>query len=262
MKVSITHIDTACMLIDVNGFKMLTDPTLDRAGKLYHHGYGAVSRKTDNPAIDLHELEKVDLVLLSHHQHKDNFDVLGRSITEKAGHVISTTHAARVIKNVTGLENWQSTTLRDERIQWVKITATPAQHRPWWIPEFVSGKVIGFILEFAEQQDKVIYISGDTVYFKGIAEIGRRYNIGIGIFHLGGVQIRYLTGFGNYTLNSLDLRKAIAVTNPDTVIPVHYRGWTHFKESETTMRRNITGDFANRSKVQILLPGTPAEFTL
>jgi L-ascorbate metabolism protein UlaG (beta-lactamase superfamily) len=30
MKVTITHIDTACVLININGFKILTDPTLDK----------------------------------------------------------------------------------------------------------------------------------------------------------------------------------------------------------------------------------------
>jgi len=53
MKISITHIDTACILLDINGYKILTDPTLDNAGKLYYHGSGTFSRKTENPAISI-----------------------------------------------------------------------------------------------------------------------------------------------------------------------------------------------------------------
>lgn len=29
MKVTITHIDTACVLLNINGYKILTDPTLN-----------------------------------------------------------------------------------------------------------------------------------------------------------------------------------------------------------------------------------------
>ncbi len=45
MNIKITHIDTACCLIEIGFFKILTDPVLDNAGKLYHHGYGAISKK-------------------------------------------------------------------------------------------------------------------------------------------------------------------------------------------------------------------------
>ncbi len=60
----------------------------------------------------------------------------------------------------------------------------------------------------------VIYISGDTVYFKGIEQVAHRYKVDIGIFHLGSVEIRYLTGFGRYTMNSNDLFRSAEVIEP------------------------------------------------
>jgi L-ascorbate metabolism protein UlaG (beta-lactamase superfamily) len=78
MTINITHIDTACVLLEINGYKILTDPTLDKAGKLYYHGSGTFSRKTGDPAITIDQLHNVDLVLLSHHQHKGNFDNNGK----------------------------------------------------------------------------------------------------------------------------------------------------------------------------------------
>ncbi|WP_169749158.1 hypothetical protein [Flavihumibacter petaseus] len=44
--ITFTHIDTACVLLTIDGFTILTDPTLDAAGHWYHHGIGAFSRKT------------------------------------------------------------------------------------------------------------------------------------------------------------------------------------------------------------------------
>jgi L-ascorbate metabolism protein UlaG (beta-lactamase superfamily) len=261
MNISITHIDTACMLLDINGFRILTDPTLDRAGKLYHHGYGGFSRKTDNPAFSPELLENIDLVLISHHQHKDNLDIAGMQFARRASHIISTNGARRVLPHALGLDDWEYVDVKTDKVTNLRITATPAQHRPSWIPEFISGKVIGFVIEFDEQDKGVIYISGDTVYFKGIDEVARRYNIDTAIIHLGAVQFRYLTGFGRYTMDSKDLIKAVNVLRPCTIIPIHYRGWTHFKESETSLRKILAAHDEINFKTIFLKPGIPLQLT-
>ena len=255
--VTITHIDTACMLIDINGFRIMTDPTLDKAGHLYYHGAGVFSRKTDNPSLPPTGLQPVDLVLLSHHQHMDNFDHKGREFALSVPLILSTKPAAKAIRGITGLEDWESFSINTAKVPGLKITATPAQHHPWWVPGFIAGKVIGFIIEFDSQEDGVIYISGDTVYFKGIEEVGKRFKIDTAIFHLGAVQVRYLTGGGEYTMNGKDLLKSIQRLNPNKVIPVHYRGWTHFKESEATLKQILAGDPPINRKVSFLLPGVP-----
>lgn len=259
MEIKITHIDTACILLEINGFKILTDPTLDKAGKLYHHGYGTFSRKTENPAIQDVDLHDVDLVILSHHQHKDNFDIRGKAFTASVSKVISTKAAGKVLSNVTGLDDWESVAIETEKLSNLKITATPAQHHPSWVPGFLAGKVIGFIIEFDEQQNGVIYISGDTIYFPGVDEVGRRYKIDIGIFHVGSVQFRYLTGFGQYTMDSRDMLKAINALNPNWIVPVHHKGWTHFKEKETTLKQVISVNDWVRRRTIFLQSGVSTE---
>lgn len=254
--ISVTHIDTACILININGYKILTDPTLDNAGKLYYHGSGTFSRKTENPAININELDGIDLILLSHHQHKDNFDNNGQKFASKIPLIISTKSAAKAIKGITGLDNWESYQINTTKIPGLKITATPAQHHPWWLPEFLSGKVIGFVIEFDKQKNGVIYISGDTVYFKGIREVASRYKIDIGIFHLGSVEFRYLTGFARYTMNSSDLVKSVNILKPQKIIPIHYKGWTHFKENESSLRSAIVSHKEIESKTIFLVPGS------
>lgn len=255
MQINITHIDTACILLEINGYRILTDPTLDLAGKLYYHGYGAVSRKTENPGLTASQLENIDLVLLSHHQHKDNLDTAGKAFLENVGLIISTVPASKVLAGVTGLNNWDTYHIYNNKVKGLKITATPAQHRPWWLPEFVSGKVIGFVIEFDEQENGVIYLSGDTVFFKGIEEIARRFKIDIAILNVGGVQFRYLTGLGKYTMDGKELLQAVSVLNPKKVFPVHTRGWTHFKENETDLKRLVAGDLRTNKRTFFLTSG-------
>lgn len=258
MNLTIIHIDTACILLDINGFRILTDPTLDKAGHLYYHGFGAVSRKTDDPALPPGNLHNIDLILLSHHQHKDNLDTTGKAFLDQATvPILSTPKAAHDLPRVTGLANWQTMAIDTPKVRNLRITATPAQHHPWWIPEFISGPVIGFVIEYDGQKNGVIYISGDTVYFKGIEEVAQRYDIDIAILHAGGVQFRYLTGLGIYTMNSRHLLKSIKMLNPCSVIPIHFRGWSHFKEKESTLRRNLHDNTFIGNRTIFLQSGEP-----
>ncbi len=257
MHVTITHIDTACILIEINGYTILTDPTLDAAGRLYYHGSGSFSRKTGNPAMSPDALKNTDLVLLSHHQHKDNFDIKGKELTATLPLVLSTVPASKAYENITGLKEWETYAVNTPLVPGLRITAVPAQHHPWWVPEFFSGKVIGFIIEYDAQQNGVLYISGDTVYFKGIEEIAKRFNVDIAVLHVGAVQFRYLTGFGRYTMNSKDLLRSVKVIQPATVIPIHYKGWSHFKETEQHLRSAIGGEEWLNKKTLFLQPGIP-----
>ena len=251
----ITHIDTACVLIEINGYRILTDPTLDHSGKLYHHGFGAISRKTSEPVLPAGGLGEIDLVLLSHHQHKDNFDNAGKEFTKKVATVISTKRASEEIKGIIGLNAWESYAVQTTKVPGLKITATPAQHRPSWVPEFLSGKVTGFIVEYDAQTSGVLYISGDTVYFKGIEEVAKRYRIDIGIFNVGGVQFRYLTALGKYTMDGKGLIRSVKQLNPGTVIPVHTTGWTHFKEKESHLKKVLQQDETIAGKTIFLNTG-------
>jgi L-ascorbate metabolism protein UlaG (beta-lactamase superfamily) len=262
MKINITHIDTACILLDINGYKILTDPTLDNAGGVYHHGFGSISRKTGTPSLNPVALMDVDLVLLSHHQHKDNFDIKGKAFASNVSKIISTKQASKALRNVVGLNNWETHHIQTNKCTNLRITATPAQHHPSWVPSFFAGQVIGFIIEFDEQKDGVIYISGDTVYFKGIEQVASRYKVNIGVFHVGSAQFRYLTGFAQYTMDSNDLLKAVSVLNPNQIIPIHHKGWSHFKESEITLTRTLKESELTKTRTIFLISGQPITIDL
>jgi L-ascorbate metabolism protein UlaG (beta-lactamase superfamily) len=256
--VAITYIGTACVLIEINGFRILTDPALDRAGKLYHHGYGRFSRKVVDPVVTAGQLPGIDLVLLSH-LHKDHFDVAGREFTAGVPRVISTEAVHRALPWAIGLAPWDYLDVLTDKVTNLRITATPVQHRPWWLPEFIAGRGIGFVIEFKEQKHGVIYISGDTVYFPGMDEVGRRFTVDTGIFHVGAEQFRYLTGYGQYTLDSRGLIRAVNVLRPRTILPVHHSGWTHLKEGEASLKRALEQHDDIRFRTVFLRPGVPFE---
>ena len=91
----ITHIGGPTVLIEVGGWRLLTDPTFDAPGRSYRFGWGTGSRKLAGPAIAADALGPIDAVLLTHDHHDDNLDPAGRALLPSAGAVITTASGAK-----------------------------------------------------------------------------------------------------------------------------------------------------------------------
>lgn len=65
---------TVTALIEIGGFRFLTDPTFDGPGE-YRLPYVTLT-KTSRPAIALSDIGPIDAVLLSHDQHAENPTIL------------------------------------------------------------------------------------------------------------------------------------------------------------------------------------------
>ena len=224
----ITHIGTATLLLEIGSLRLLTDPAFDPAGGRYFFGYGTSSKKLTDPAIQPEALGRIDAVLLSHDHHEDNLDRAGRALLPLAEKVVTTSAGAkRLGHNAIGLKTWQNTTLEAGNIQ-IKITAAPARHGSLG-SHIIVGETTGFVLEWAGQKHGALYISGDTVWFNGLSEIGQRFKIGTAILHIGAAGFP-ITGPVRFTFNAREAARVIEALKPRTVIPIHYEGWKHFKE--------------------------------
>jgi L-ascorbate metabolism protein UlaG (beta-lactamase superfamily) len=93
--VRITHVGGPTALIELGGWRLLTDPTFDAPGRRYAFGWGASSRKLAGPAVEPADVLPVDAVLLSHDHHDDNLDAAGRALLPSADAVVTTTSGAR-----------------------------------------------------------------------------------------------------------------------------------------------------------------------
>jgi L-ascorbate metabolism protein UlaG (beta-lactamase superfamily) len=241
----ITLVGGPTALIEIAGFGFLTDPTFDEPGeyKLPH----VTLIKTSRPALSVDQLGTIDAVLLSHDQHSDNLDNSGRAFLKRVSRVLTTTIGAeRLGDNVEGLRPWQSVALSKGGSS-VKVTATPARHGPAGI-EPLAGDVIGFVLE---DGSNIIYVTGDTVWYDGVAEVARRFKANVVLLFAGSAQTR-----GPFHL-TMDTNDAIETAQafPDAVIvPVHYEGWAHFKQSgDDLLKAFNTLGFGSR--LQLLEPG-------
>jgi L-ascorbate metabolism protein UlaG (beta-lactamase superfamily) len=237
-QVRVTHIGGPTALIEVGGWRLLTDPTFDPPGRRYDFGWGTSSTKTTGPTVTPADLGGVDAVLLTHDHHGDNLDDLGRAMLPGAGTVLTTESGARRLGgNARGLAPWATTTLEAEGRPTIGITATPCRHGPPLSGPIV-GDVIGFALRWDGQQHGQLWISGDTVLFHGTQEVADRLRIGTALLHLGGVQFP-ITGPLRYTMTARDAVELCQAIRPHTVIPVHYEGWRHFRQNREAAEREF-----------------------
>ena len=229
MNIRLTHIGTATLLLEIGSLRLLTDPVFDPAGGHYFFGYGTHSVKLTEPAIRAEHLGKLDAILLSHDHHEDNLDLAGRALLPLAAKVITTSAGAKRLKsNAIGLRAWQSTMLEAQDMK-ITITAAPAHHGTLG-SHVIVGETTGFILQWEGQKHGALYISGDTVWFNGLREIGERFRIGTAILHIGAARFPIM-GPLRFTLNAREAMQIFHALKPQLVIPIHYEGWEHFKET-------------------------------
>ena len=238
--VRLTHIGGPTVLIEVRGWRLLTDPTFDAPGRRYAFGWGAASRKLDGPAIAAADVEPIDAVLLTHEHHGDNLDAAGRALLPSAGAVVTTVSGARRLGGAArGLEPWQSTRLEAPGRPAIEVTATPCRHGPAHA-HFVIGDVIGFALRWDGQQHGALWISGDTVLYDGVREVAGRVPVDTALLHLGAVRFP-ITGPVRYTMTARDAIELSELIRPRTIVPVHYEGWKHFTQGRAEIERELAG---------------------
>ena len=254
-QIALTLIGGPTALIEIAGFRLLTDPTFDQPGS-YQSGPVRLE-KTEGPAKSADDLGEVSAVLLSHDQHFDNLDRAGRSFLDRVP-VTLTTEAGgeRLGRNARPLKPFETTELAGEGGGRLMITATPAPHGPAGY-EPISGPVIGFLIGLAEPGD-AIYATGDTVWYDGIAEVARRYTPRLVIPFVGSAEPR---GPFRVTMDSNDTIEVAHAFPQAQIAAVHNRGWAHFKESQSDLARAFEY-LGIGSRLTTLLPGQVVRFEL
>ena len=238
MAARLTHIGGPTVLLEIEGWRLLTDPTFDPAGGKYRFGWGTGSTKTSAPALAADQLGAIDAVLLSHDHHADNLDAAGRELLPSAGTVITTRAGAeRLGGGARGLEPWETTRLEHPGRPSIEITATPCRHGPP-LSRPIVGQVIGFALGWEGQENGALWISGDTVLYDGVKQVADRIQVDTALLHLGGVQFP-VTGPLHYTMTASQAVELCGLIRPRSVLPIHFEGWKHFREGREEIEREL-----------------------
>ncbi|KAK8066845.1 hypothetical protein PG997_013592 [Apiospora hydei] len=235
---TITHVGTATAILEVGGVTFITDPYLSPAETSFPVGPGVVLTSHYQPSHTLESLPPIDAVLLSHEDHADNLDPIGRRLLD-GRRVLTTVDGARKLAprpGVVGLNPWEMVPLviGGRRFE---VTATPCQHLP-------GGECNGFIVTASEfgstfgddgvSRPNAIYFSGDTVYLEELAQMRERFHISLALLNIGAAAVMPPGGEGGepllITMNGRQAARLFREIGADVLVPMHFESWDHFTE--------------------------------
>jgi L-ascorbate metabolism protein UlaG (beta-lactamase superfamily) len=239
---SITFVGTATVIIRYAGLTIMTDPNFLHAGDHVHLGYGLTSKRLTNPAIELGNLPPIDLIVLSH-MHEDHFDRYVQRNLDRNIPIVTTLAAAQILGELGFLKlyplgTWETFTVEKGDAA-LDITSTPGRHGPPVVAKLLP-EVMGSILDFASKgrpEQYRMYISGDTMVFKDIHEIPKRYpGVHLALLHLGGTR---LLGLVTVTMDAKEGVEMMRIIVPEKAIPIHYNDYDVFKSPLSDFAKEI-----------------------
>lgn len=222
-ELGVTFIGHSSFLIQIGGRNLLVDPVFARALILL--------RRQRRPGLRVRDLPPIDAVLLTH-AHMDHLHLRSlrqvvrhtRAITGVAPEVIVPEGVSDLVERVgfrmvSELTWWDSTELRaaDGSVTGVTVTMTPAKH--WGARMFKDTHRLfgGYVVEGGGHS---VYHSGDTAYFHGFREIGKRLSPQVALLPIGAYfpdSYRAVHTSPEEALQAFhDLRSA------QTMIPMHF----------------------------------------
>lgn len=228
MSTTVTYVGGPTAVLEWAGLRIVTDPTFD-APQTYPEPDGSTPLvKTTGPGTARGDLGHIDLVLLSHHEHKDNLDWEGLELVASGVPTLSHRQAAADLwgGSVVGYDDWEA-----HRVGDATITVVPALHGP---PGFdrIVGEVVGFVLE--APGEPTVYVSGDNASLALVEQIASRFPaIEVALLFAGAARVPELDAA--LTLTSADAARAAQLLSGARVVALHVEDWTHFSEDRASL---------------------------
>jgi L-ascorbate metabolism protein UlaG (beta-lactamase superfamily) len=206
---SISFAGHASMIVKMDAQTIFTDPFFSNAA--------VVVRKKVRIKFDFSKVPHKPVVLISHnhYDHLDKYSV--KQLIKKDAIFIVPLKLKKLItkwgaREVHELDWWQSVKLGP-----VTYTLLPAQHWSRRIGQKGGATLWG---SYLIEGSKTVYFSGDSGYFRGFAEFGRRFDIDYAIVGAGAYEPRWFMHYSH--LNVAEFFRAVDDLGAEITIPMHF----------------------------------------
>jgi L-ascorbate metabolism protein UlaG (beta-lactamase superfamily) len=236
-KLQVRLLRHATVVLRLGDKQILVDPMLSPKAAL--PPIQNTANQVPNPLVELPVNEKelhqiistTDVVMLTH-LHRDHWDQAAQTAIPKDKVIVCQK------EDVTTLQSQGFTNLlsKDGQVSGMEVTRVKAQHGHDEIAVKMAP-VTGYVLK---TNDRVIYIAGDTVWFKGVAETIEKYQPHVIIVNGGAAQFT----FGKpITMNTEDILETGRASKPNAlIVVVHMEAINHcaLKRAELDSELNKT----------------------
>ena len=206
-QICITWIGHASFLIQTQEVNVLIDPNWSMWLK--------VIKRLKQPGFQIHHLPSIDFVLVTH-AHFDHLDrrTLRRVASDQP--IVVPVGVGNLVhdlgfKIVHELDHWQTVELGP-----LRVSLTPCHH---WGARMLHDSHRGFGGFIIETAGRTIFHCGDSAYFPGFSEIGKRYEIETALLPIGA----YDPPSGREVhMNPEEAVQAFLELGAKTLVPMHY----------------------------------------
>ena len=214
-ELAVTFIGHASFFVQVGGQNVLIDPNF--APWLF------VLKRLRRPGLMVRDLPPIDLVLVTHahfdHLHRPSLRAIARASYRQRGTrptIVIPTHVNDLVSDlgfgkIVEIDWWENHRQGD-----LTITSVPSRHWGARIIKDAHRGYGGYVLESKQQS---LYHSGDTAYFSGFREIGRRLHPELALLPIGAYNP---PAFRNVHTSPADAVRAFLDLKSRWMVPMHY----------------------------------------
>lgn len=206
-EVAITWIGHASFLLQAAGVNILVDP-------IWGNWMKGIKRMR-HPGVEMAALPGIDLVLVTH-AHFDHLDRKTLRCVADNQPVVVPRDVGNLVHDlgfgvVQELGTWESVEFGP-----VRVTLTPCRH---WGARVLHDSHRGFGGYIIEVAGRVVYHCGDSAYFDGFEEIGRRFAVDVALLPIGAYDAPSLRGVH---MNPEEALQACVALGAKRMVPMHY----------------------------------------
>ncbi|MFB3815773.1 MAG: MBL fold metallo-hydrolase [Terriglobales bacterium] len=213
-ELGITFIGHSSFFLQAAGKSVLIDPNFAR--------WLFVLKRQRRPGLRLKDLPAIDLVLVTHahfdHLHRPSLRAIAQATARKGGRptIVVPTDVSDLVSDlgyseVIEMDWWE--TLRDGALA---ITHTPSRH---WGARVIKDHHRGFGGYVLRAANESVYHAGDTAYFSGFRDIGRKLHPRLALLPIGAYNP---PSFRNVHASPADAVQAFLDLGAEWMTPMHY----------------------------------------
>jgi L-ascorbate metabolism protein UlaG (beta-lactamase superfamily) len=206
-EVCLTWIGHASFLLQIEGLNILIDPNWSMWLK--------VVKRLKRPGMHIESLPSIDVVLVTH----AHFDHLDRKTLRKVAAdqpIVVPTGVGNLVQDlgfniVHELTEWEQVQLGP-----LRVSLTPCHH---WGARMLHDQHRGFGGFVIEAGKRSVFHCGDSAYFHGFEEIGRRFPIEIALLPIGAYEA---PSRREVHMNPEEAVRAFLELGANKLVPMHY----------------------------------------